>query len=334
MKTKYSFLFAGILISAFFPACEKDQDILDPATPMHTWSYFTTADGIPSDSINFIFEDSDGNIWVATNAHGVCKFNGNRWKIFNESDGLLNDKVMSINQDNSGKMWFSSPFGFSIFDGVSNFNNVEKTGNDEWIYANKMIKDKRGWIWATDFFTIGFYIYDGFDFYYFDFGGNYTSVSTIAEDPNGKIFLAYNGGVFNFYIDNKGEQNWIDYPYSDKLYADYTNYIYFDSRGLTWFGHQEADRVTKLAGPDAEYINLYNGWSYTNVTSILEDNKQNIWFTLKEGGVIKYNNVEPEVLGVNSGLSDDNITCSMIDRSGNIWFGTKGSGICVYKPAK
>ncbi len=333
MKASYICLFEWILAVMMFYSCQKDQDILDPETPLFTWSYFSMADGLPSDTINFIFEDFYGNIWVATNSKGVCKFNGSSWKIFNVNDGLINNKVMSINQDIEGNMWFSSPWGFSVMNKSGRFNNYEVSKDGEWMYPDKMIIDKRGWIWATDYFNIGFYIFDGFDFFYLDLGGNYTYVTALAEDPTGKIFIAYTGGVFNFYEEINGQQKWIDYNQSKKLYADYTSSIFFDSQGAIWFGHMDADRVTKISGSTVEYINLYNGWSDANVTSILEDNSHKLWFTLKQGGVINYNSIEPKTFGLNSGLTADNVSCSMMDREGNIWFGTRTSGICIYRPA-
>jgi ligand-binding sensor domain-containing protein len=331
MKNSCSFFLALLFICFLIISCEKDNDILDHDTPLYSWNYFDKSNGLPSDSINFIFQDKDGDIWVATRDKGVSKYSSNTWTNYNEDDGLLKNKVSSIAQDNDGDIWFATSRGFSVWQG-SGFTNVEKTSADEWIYADKMIKDKRGWIWATDDYNIGFYLYDGYSIYYFDFGGDYTYVTSIGENSSGNVYLAYFGGVFIFYVNSSGEQKWKDYTYSNKIYADYTNAMLFDSRGSSWFGHLGADKVTRINGMDAEYINLYNGWSYTNVTSILEDDKQNIWFTMSQGGVIKYNGIEPETFGLNTGLTDETVTCSMKDGSGNIWFGTKSGGICVYQP--
>jgi len=320
----------SIIISLLLFSCKEYDDVYDPLETDHYWSYYSTDNGLPSDTITYVYEDNSGAIWVATKDKGVARLSGNTWTTFDTDDGLLKNKVMSIAQDKKGDIWFSTSFGFSVYDG-SDFTNIQKTTNDEWIFADEMIIDKRGWVWATDYYNQGFYLYDGFEMYYFLFEGSYANVIALAENNAGTVFLACYGSVFLFRVTSSG-QEFVDYSPSSKLYADYTKAMFFDSRGNSWFGHLAADKVTRISSGDADYINLFNGWSYTNVTSILEDDQNNIWFTMMQGGVIKYNGIEPQTFGINSGLSGDGVNCSMKDNSGNLWFGTNGNGISIYHP--
>ena len=79
---------------------------------------YTIHDGLPSDIINGILEDEEGNLWLSTNA-GLSKFNP-RSEIFRNydvADGLLgnqfNLRVCCKTKD--GQMFFGGPRGLNAF---------------------------------------------------------------------------------------------------------------------------------------------------------------------------------------------------------------------------
>lgn len=77
----------------------------------------TVLEGMPSNTINAIFEDSKGNIWIATRG-GVVKTstkNYNDFKIYPISNGA-SINIKSIEEDNFGKIWMSSEDGITCYD--------------------------------------------------------------------------------------------------------------------------------------------------------------------------------------------------------------------------
>ncbi len=68
---------------------------------------YTTKQGLPSNHIYDIQQDSNGFMWFATN-RGVVKFDGETFKTFNLKDGLPNNDTWLLEPDLHGRMWYFS----------------------------------------------------------------------------------------------------------------------------------------------------------------------------------------------------------------------------------
>ncbi len=72
---------------------------------------------ISNNTINCVFEDIDGNIWIGT-AGGLNRLDprSNQFTTWRMKDGLPNDIVYAIQQDAQGNLWLSTNKGISRFD--------------------------------------------------------------------------------------------------------------------------------------------------------------------------------------------------------------------------
>ncbi|RAI84186.1 sensor histidine kinase [Algoriphagus yeomjeoni] len=78
---------------------------------------FTTADGLPNNSIRSLLIDSRGILWIGTE-NGVSKLENGVFQNFYESDGLGFNSCWAIAEDKKGNVWFGSyGGGISVFDG-------------------------------------------------------------------------------------------------------------------------------------------------------------------------------------------------------------------------
>ena len=68
-------------------------------------NHYTTQDGLPSNTIYHIFQDSKKFIWFATDA-GVSKYDGTIFTNFRKKDGLASNEVICIKEDLFGRIWF------------------------------------------------------------------------------------------------------------------------------------------------------------------------------------------------------------------------------------
>jgi ligand-binding sensor domain-containing protein len=307
-------------------SCEKDETALDPGYKTGSWVYFDKTSGLTNDSVMEIYADSKGYIWIATYGGGVCRYDNGNWAYWRKSNGLLSDRVYSIVEDADGDIWFSTFYGFSVLQAAGNIVNINKIG-DDYIYGNKLYKDSRGWIWCADQFW-GIYVYDNSNLGYYELEPVYPEVQCFAEDAYGKMYL----GCETCVICYSNSEGFTIFNQQSELFKPNVSSIFFDSRNIGWFGHADAEKVTRIHDYKVDYINLYSGWNFTTVNSFLEDEKHDIWISLYPGGIKKFDGVEPETIGLKSGLTDDRIKCSTLDNYGNYWFGTRSKGICVYKP--
>jgi len=72
--------------------------------------------GIPSDRINSLFEDSNGRLWLATEG-GLCTFNPatHQYTVYSTRNGLPTNYILSLLEDAKKNLWISSSKGLICF---------------------------------------------------------------------------------------------------------------------------------------------------------------------------------------------------------------------------
>ncbi len=71
---------------------------------------FTVDEGLPSNEVYHVVQDSLGFIWLATSS-GVSQFNGSKFKNFGIEDGLTEASIYELYIDYRGRIWFLSGTG-------------------------------------------------------------------------------------------------------------------------------------------------------------------------------------------------------------------------------
>lgn len=66
---------------------------------------FTTADGLPSNTVYPALQDRNGFVWFATD-NGASRFDGVEFKNFTLRDGLGDLEVINLAEDSKGRIWF------------------------------------------------------------------------------------------------------------------------------------------------------------------------------------------------------------------------------------
>jgi len=144
-------------------------------------------------------EDSNGNLWFATNGNGVIKYQDDSISQFTEDDGLANNQVDHILEDRNGHMWFGTrEGGASYFDGktFTNYTYRDSIGNNEVCVIHE---DMQGHIWMSSE-GYGVYRFDGTSFknFYIDEGLEVRAVQAIYSDKNGSLWVGGGGGLYRF----------------------------------------------------------------------------------------------------------------------------------------
>ena len=86
--------------------------------------HYTSADGLPSNVVYHIYEDSKKFLWFSTDA-GVVRYDGSTFTCFRKKDGLTNNEVVRVKEDSQGRIWF---FNLS---GILNFYYQNKIYNEK-----------------------------------------------------------------------------------------------------------------------------------------------------------------------------------------------------------
>ena len=91
---------------------------------------FTTRDGLKSNDINCIYQDTQGRIWVGSYYGGLARYNSGqqRFIAYSEKEGLANNNVQSILEDANHNLWMGTGNGLSKFNIASQtFKNYNKS---------------------------------------------------------------------------------------------------------------------------------------------------------------------------------------------------------------
>jgi ligand-binding sensor domain-containing protein len=107
--------------------------------------HFTILDGLLSNGVYKIIQDSRKFIWLATDA-GVAKYDGTRFTYFRIQDGLSTNDIVDITEDSFGRIWFiHSDASLDYYDG-NTIHNSKNTPFLDSLKSNdcfyKMAEDK------------------------------------------------------------------------------------------------------------------------------------------------------------------------------------------------
>ncbi|WP_394758353.1 two-component regulator propeller domain-containing protein, partial [Flavobacterium sp.] len=68
-------------------------------------------DGLPSSTINVIFQDSRDYIWIGTDGAGLVKYDGLNYEIFNKNNGLNSEFITDIIEDSNNNLVIATKYG-------------------------------------------------------------------------------------------------------------------------------------------------------------------------------------------------------------------------------
>lgn len=112
---------------------------------------FSEYNGFSSNTINYIFTDSRGRVWVATGEGLVCFTDPGSfaYKVFGREEGLNNTYIRAITEDNNGNIWFSTNAGISCFfaetEAFRNYNYFDKIPMGS--FTSNVVKNAEGIIY-------------------------------------------------------------------------------------------------------------------------------------------------------------------------------------------
>jgi ligand-binding sensor domain-containing protein len=101
MRCATTFLFLLITVTSYPSFCQE-----------YSFTHYDIADGLASSTVYCITQDSEGFIWVGTEA-GVCRFDGTHFVTLTTADGLSDAEVLQMYGDSKGRVWMA-PFKGSV----------------------------------------------------------------------------------------------------------------------------------------------------------------------------------------------------------------------------
>ena len=109
----------------------------------HTFTTYTTADGLAHNEVWGICQDREGNLWFGT-INGASRFDGRTFTNFSTRNGLSDNGVLSVFQDRDGYLWFGN------LTGINRYDPSTGAGDPDSRFATFSVQDGlvSNWVWS------------------------------------------------------------------------------------------------------------------------------------------------------------------------------------------
>lgn len=311
--------------------------------------------GLPSNVINDIAQDSKGYMWFATQV-GVSRFDGYRFSNFGISNGLPGSEVECLLSDTQGRIWAGTRnTGVAIFE-----NNSWETYNTSNGLADNAVtglfEDPSGTIWCATGNGITGFTHSGHVSFTEATGLPGRIITSHLANEAGILWLGTESGLCKL-TEKKGQWKtetllpgktilslasgtdgaiWVAtqangifrltgktvVPYSLQhgLPTNTVTQVMFDNNGQLWAGFYEQG-IACLKDGKFVMPEEFPGLNAT-IRKMVSDRKGRLWVISQDHGIFLRKNGAWQHLTVKNGLSDDKVWDIYEDSDGNIWMGS------------
>ena len=306
---------------------------------------------LTNDTVNTLFEDSEGKIWIATeNGLNILNPHKEKWSIqqvFQElgnPNSLTHNAVLSIIETHNQEVWVgTNGGGISVFDLQGNFIKAIKYGDqNSATYVNKFVSslylDINGdiWIGTVDSGLLK-YIPSTEQFIHYQMNmddqptisGN--AISSIYQDSEENIWIGTDNGlsIYNHKTNGFSQyNNSPNNPYS--ISNDFVITFFEDKHNMMWIGtFSGVNRWDPNMATFRQYSTQTNPvLKNNNITSFAQFDQENLFFSTYGGGIYQLsqhdNSISPVVF--NGSFSKYRIMTLFADGN-TLWVGTRASGL-------
>ena len=225
--------------------------------------------------------EDNGNLWIGTNG-GVVKMDlsNGQETFYNRTNSSLPSNVIYSIALGDGEIYFGSEYA-----GITKFNKADSWQTIRW-----------------DTYSAG------------------VAVNDIANEGNGKIWVAYQDGGLSYYDGS----SWTDYTtWNSQLPSQHVYDVYIAPSGAKWVG--TGGGLVEISGSNWTIFTPNNsGLPSYYIYKIAEDDAGNLWLATPDKGVIKYDGQNWTAFNTdNSPLTTNTIYTIEKSWTGGFWFGTK-----------
>ncbi|WP_071120232.1 ligand-binding sensor domain-containing protein [Romboutsia timonensis] len=293
-----------ILILVCIFSCLKISTSYANIRESFNFKNITIEDGLSQSTVETIYQDSKGYIWIGTN-DGLDRYNGYEFKHYKhdkyDKNSIANNYIVDIIEDKNGYIWVSTIGGLSRInpdkDEIKNYYSKEDSGNlsNSNLWQILCTKDNRLIASTIDGLNVYDKNKDKFTRILYKEGELPSQyIYSLEEDINGHIWVCtLDNGLFKINLDDNSVENYKNNNSKISIPSNNVRDIISDSEGKLWIA---TDKGLCTFDYEREEFITYNKKSYQS-----------------------------------NSLIDDEIFCLLKDSSGLIWIGTY-SGISRFNP--
>jgi signal transduction histidine kinase/sugar lactone lactonase YvrE len=290
---------------------------------------FAQPDGLSGDGVANLFEDREGNIWVAT-VNGLDRFRDFAVSTISAKQGLSNDRVLSVLAGSDGSVWLGTADGLNRWkDGQVTIYRKRTSGLPD-DAVESLFQDDHGRIWVSTnggiaYFENGRFIPVG------AVPGRF--VSSIAGDAAGNLWFGHEfQGLFRLL--GSGVQQ---IPWAKLGRKDFANVLLADPlQGGLWLGFRQGGLANFKDGQVRASYGAADGLGAGSVEDLQLGRDGTHWaatqggLSLLKDGRVKNGHVA--TLTSKNGLPCDSVHWVMEDDDHSFWLYTACGLVRIARP--
>ncbi|MDW5290266.1 two-component regulator propeller domain-containing protein [Formosa sp. PL04] len=313
-------------------------------------------DGLSSNSVLEVFQDSDGFLWFGT-IDGLNKYNGYEFEIFrqvlNDSTSLSNNRINAIKEDSNGNLWIGTNNGLNFFNkNTKTFAQIKlyeaplKDINPRKIVNSLLYDEIENELWVgtnSGLVKINFTETDTishkmkFVHYYSDSIDKNTidnnNINSIVQDKNGVVWVETNGEYLNKY--NLETNNFDRILIRSKSHYELDHIpkrLYIDSDNDFWIGNDMSNIIF--------WNRLENTFEQISLTeksipiyNFYQDSSGIVWMLTDGYGIYLYDKTNGQLQHLKHDNSDpfslpnNQVSKVIEDKDGVFWIATYNEGV-------
>lgn len=290
---------------------------------------YTTENGLPTNSYEYVFQDSYGFIWLAS-FDGLFRWDGHTFEKYRYNEkgpgGLSSNIVYTIFEDSEKRLWVGTMGGLNLYDRQNDVFIKCKLRNDTQVPVNAILEDQHRRLWLGTSFGLCRYDYGKQQEQWFTDGNDV--IFCLALDKENNIWAGtFNTGLKKFTQATGRFSRFTGQDFGSRISA-----ILAPSDGNIWLGTERNGLfVIDLHGNVLQHFIKGKG-SGKMIRCLYEDKAQTIWVGIMRG-LLHYKRkgdqipVPVQETAGQKGEQLYSITSVREDASGNTWFTSQHAGL-------
>lgn len=336
------YLLLSIMLAFTTTFISRSQDI--------KFKHYTTADGLSQSSIQCIYQDSIGFIWLGT-GDGLNRFDGYEFKVYlpdpSNPNALGNGSINKIVYKNTYEMWVTTDLGVYTYNRIS--DSFKQFKYLKFFNVSSIAIDKNGLTWFGT--NKGLYCFNPTDstlqtFQNLPYTNQSLSNNQILElfiDSKQNFWVGTSDGLNRYISSSRTFQRYYHKPEGSLPNQNLFHAITEDKLGRIWIGSamNRLDIINpEITDPSKDPFTLITKGS---ISRMLIDSRNILWIGKGSGDGLNLLNLNTFNLGEKPELhhlrnspnfswsiSDNSIISLFEDKDKDIWVGSYGDGLNYY----
>ncbi len=275
-----------------------------------TEHHVNRATGLPHDLVSSISEDREGNIWIASDAGGLCMLRQRALFMVNPPDEWQHRPIWSVSPAREGGLWVGTE-GAGVYKlRDARITRLSATNNPLANDIRTVLEDRDGRVWVGT--EVRERLMSGL----------------LVQDRLGRLGIGTQGGGL---LLGENEQLRPVTQADTQIEMPLAYYAIYQGRdGVLWLGSERG----LVRQHQNQWSRLGTNLHHAEVRCITETPDGALWVGMRGGGVARYQGGKFTQFLSGQGLPYEYVWAVLGDADGSVWIGTPGAGLICWRDGR